>query len=272
MDVDLTVAMVQVAPSASVEDNLAKLQTLVSGLAVDLVVLPETCLYAGLQENISRIARKEADWLADLGRIARSANAVLVFGGIPVRAESGLFNSSFVVSAEGKLLARYDKIHLFQIFGDVTTMDETRVYTPGDWQPVLFELKGWRIGLSICYDLRFPELYREYAGCDAMICTAAFTRHTGRAHWELLCRARAVENQCWFVAVGTCGKNEATGHESWGHSLIVDAWGRVAARCGDKPEDVTYALVKTNTMAVREKLPALKSRRNPDAEPKSLNS
>jgi nitrilase len=258
----LTASIDQFAPLPDVEANLAALKDRLAPNKTKLVVLPENCLYLGDRQGPCTIARGLEEWRIDLAEVALAAGATTVFGGVPVLRNDNVMNTSIVVTPTGEVLAYYDKIHLFQLFsGDEAAVDETKTYTHGDWSPATFEVDGWKIGLTICYDLRFPELYREYAGCDAIICTAAFTRHTGRAHWELLCRVRAVENQCWLIAAGACGENRVTGHQSWGHSMIVDPWGRIVEEAGEFPEIIASALAKEAITATRAKLPALKSRR-----------
>ena len=175
---------------------------------------------------------------------------------------SRVYNSSLVFSPAGDCVARYDKIHLFRFENGQERYDESRVLQPGH-QPVTFELASrdgstWRIGMSICYDLRFPELYRGYAraGVDLLLVPSAFTHTTGQAHWEVLLRARAIENQAFVVAAAQGGLHE-NGRRTWGHTLLVDPWGSVMAQKPDGAgvvcEDLSLALRRQ----CRAKLPAL---------------
>jgi deaminated glutathione amidase len=161
----------------------------------------------------------------------------------------------------GERVARYDKIHLFAFDNGSERYDEARVLEAGD-TPVAFDAEGWRIGLSICYDLRFPELYRALMQppCDLLVVPAAFTHTTGQAHWDLLLRARAVENQCFVLAPAQGGRHE-NGRRTWGHSQLIDPWGRVLA-CHDEGEAVVAAQADPAVRdAVRLQLPALAHRR-----------
>jgi predicted amidohydrolase len=159
------------------------------------------------------------------------------------------------------MAARYDKIHLFRFDNGRESYDEARVLESGS-QAIAVQAGALRVGLSICYDLRFPELYRELCRppCDVLSVPAAFTHTTGRAHWELLLRARAVENQCYVLAAAQGGLHE-NGRRTWGHSMIVDPWGEVLA-VRPEGEGVVVADVDPARMAaVRQQLPALAHRR-----------
>jgi nitrilase len=174
-------------------------------------------------------------------------------------------NTCLVFGPDGTAQARYDKIHLFAFDNGRERYDEARVLERGD-EPVAFTAAGHRVGLSVCYDLRFPELYRALAftpgqpPCDLICVPAAFTYTTGQAHWELLLRARAVENQCYVLAPAQGGTHE-NGRRTWGHSMIVDPWGEVLA-CQPEGEAVVMAEMDTARLAqVRQQLPALQHRR-----------
>ncbi len=174
-------------------------------------------------------------------------------------------NSSLVFSPTGDSVARYDKIHLFRFDDGQERYDESRVLQAGD-QPVTFELASrdghtWRIGMSICYDLRFPELYRGYAqsGVDMLLVPSAFTYTTGQAHWEVLLRARAIENQVFVVAAAQGGLH-GNGRRTWGHSMLVDPWGAVVAQLPEGAGVVCRDLLPTLLQQTRSKLPALAHR------------
>jgi len=174
-------------------------------------------------------------------------------------------NSSLVFSPEGACVARYDKVHLFRFDNGREHFDEARVIEAGT-RCVHFDLPArdgrlWRVGLSVCYDLRFPELYRAHAraGADLLLVPSAFTYTTGRAHWELLLRARAVENLAYVLAPAQGGTHE-NGRRTWGHSMLVDPWGQVLAQQDEGAGVVLGALDAGHLNQVRGQLPALTHR------------
>jgi nitrilase len=171
-------------------------------------------------------------------------------------------NSSLVFDADGALLARYDKMHLFQFNpGEPGGIDETTTYGYGPF-PVAFDFRNWRVALSICYDVRFPELYRALDCVDLILCTASFTRQTGQAHWELLLRARAVENLCYVAGAAQCGSNPETGTALYGHSLVADPWGEIVGHLEvPQPGLLRVTCRRARIEAVRATLPALDHRR-----------
>ena len=171
-------------------------------------------------------------------------------------------NTSLAFSAQGELLARYDKIHLFRFDDGRERYDEARVIERGA-EPVAFELHArdghrWRIGMSVCYDLRFPELYRRL-GADLLLVPSAFTWVTGQAHWEVLLRARAIENLAFVLAPAQGGTHE-NGRRTWGHSMVVDPWGEVLAARGTGAGVVLAQLDAGRLAQARRQLPALEHR------------
>jgi nitrilase len=166
-----------------------------------------------------------------------------------------------VYAPDGTRVARYDKIHLFAFDNGRERYDEGRVLERGE-QTVAFACDEWRVGLSICYDLRFPELYRELTKppCDLVCVPSAFTYTTGRAHWELLLRARAVENQCYVLAPAQGGHHE-NGRRTWGHSLIVDPWGELLGCREEGPGIVTAEMDRDRLVQVRQRRQLLAHRR-----------
>ncbi len=177
-----------------------------------------------------------------------------------------VYNSTLVYSPAGERVARYDKIHLFRFDSAQERYDESRVLQPGA-APVGFELTArdgqcWRVGLSICYDLRFPELYRAYAraGVDLLLVPSAFTYSTGQAHWELLLRARAIENLAFVVAAAQGGRHQNS-RRTWGHSMLVDPWGAVMAQRAEEGAGLVSAeLALARLASCRAQLPALQDR------------
>jgi deaminated glutathione amidase len=269
----MKIAALQMVSTPSVERNLEAAGRLIgeaAGQGAALVALPEYfCFISGHDRDKLAIAEVPGDgpiqhWLADTAR----RHGVWIIGGtVPIRCGDPDFvlNACCVYSPEGSQAARYDKMHLFRYDNGREQYDEGRVLRAGD-VPTAVDALGLRIGLSICYDLRFPELYRQLTfapgmrPCDLIAVPAAFTYTTGRAHWELLLRARAVENQCYVMAPAQGGTHE-TGRRTWGHSMIVDPWGEVLGVLTEG-EGVVMAELDTERMvSVRSQLPALQHRR-----------
>ncbi len=231
-----------------------------------LVVLPEMFYWRGPAARDVEIAEGLDGLLVGrLAEAARAARITLVAGSILERHPNGglPWNTSLVFGPDGDRLAVYRKIHLFDI--DLPAgprVQESERLSPGE-DPVCVETAVGRIGLSICYDLRFPELYRQLvaAGAEILCVPSAFTFATGAAHWEVLLRARAIENQAWVLAPNQCGP-VGHGPEVWGHSQIVDPWGVVVAGAGAGSEALVVATVDpAETARVREQLPSLRHRR-----------
>jgi nitrilase len=196
-----------------------------------------------------------------LSQCARDLNLWIVGGTLPLVSDQPdrVFNSSLVYDPSGQLVARYDKMHLFYFDNGQERYDESRVLQPGR-QVVGFELasvdgNSYRIGLSICYDLRFPELYRALKA-DLLLVPSAFTFTTGQAHWELLLRARAIENLAYVIAPAQGGTHENM-RRTWGHSMVVNPWGSIMAELAEGPGVVMAEVFKTQLDADRLRLPAL---------------
>jgi deaminated glutathione amidase len=266
----LTIAALQTVATPDVARNLASAGRLVAQAAqggARLVALPEYFCFMG-QRDEDKLALAETpgagpiqDWLRDT---ARRHGVWIVGGTLPLRVagdEQRASNACCVASPEGVLAARYDKVHLFHYDNGRERYDESRVLARGQ-APVAFDAAGWRVGLSVCYDLRFPELYRRLMQppCDLIAVPAAFTHTTGQAHWEILLRARAIENQCYVLAPAQGGVHE-NGRRTWGHSLIVDPWGVVLGCRKDDGEGMVLAqLDRQRLRQVRQQLPALQHR------------
>jgi predicted amidohydrolase len=268
---ELVVAAVQLSSQSDVLDNLARSVELCSrarSRGAELIVLPENFAFSGPEEERRGIAESLGDASAPiqrcLGEIARSTGAWLVAGGFPERSRDPLrpHNTALALDPAGGIAAVYRKIHLFDVeLGDGASYAESASTEPGS-EVVVFDADGVTVGLSICYDLRFPELYRALAarGADVVLVPAAFTLHTGKDHWHVLLRARAIESQAFVVAAAQWGKHPR-GRQSYGHSLIVDPWGTVVADCPDGIGIVTATLERARLEAVRRSLPALAHRR-----------
>ncbi len=263
----LRAAVIQMCSGDDLETNLACARALLEQAAragARLALLPENFPFMGADEDARRrVAEPEEDSriLRFLGETARALDMAVIGGGIPLAGDGDarVRNACPAVDREGHVVAIYDKMHLFDVDLPGETWRESASTVPGQ-RPVAVTLDGWRVGLSICYDLRFPELYRAHAGVEIISVAAAFTVPTGRAHWEVLLRARAIENQCYVLAAAQSGEHPG-GRRTWGHSMIVDPWGRVLG-CREQGEGVLVAdLDRAELARVRERLPALTHRR-----------
>jgi predicted amidohydrolase len=230
----------------------------------DLIALPEVFGLRGsdaaYRASAEPLDGPTAAWLAGL---ARSRRAWLLAGSILEQAGPTIYNTCLLFDPAGTRVAAYRKIHLFEaILDDGRVIRESDLYAAGT-DPVLVDLNGWRCGLSICYDVRFPELYRHYSkhGANLLLAPSNFTQRTGRDHWNVLVRARAIENQCFVVAPNQCGQNRATRVASHGHSLIVSPWGEVLAEAGKRPTVVEATLDPALLHLTRTRVPALSHRR-----------
>ena len=260
------IAAVQMVSGPKVEDNLETAARLVGeavGRGAKLVVLPEYFPIIGATDD-DRVRAAEADGDGPeqrfLSATAKRHDIWLVGGSIPLRSAlpGKMMNSSVVYSPAGARIARYDKIHLFGFTKGAEHYDEASFIEPG-CDIVAIDTPFARIGLSICYDLRFPEMYRRMGPLDLILVPAAFTETTGRAHWEILLRARAIENQCYVMAIGQGGVHP-NGRETHGNSMIIDPWGTILDRL-PKGEGVVIADLDPGFIAeTRQSLPALAHR------------
>jgi len=265
----MKIAALQMVSTPDVERNLEAAASLIARAAADgaqLAALPEYfCLMGRRDDDKLAVAEAAGDGPIQrfLAQQARQHGLWVVGGTLPLRAAAAgrVRNSSLVFAPDGSLAARYDKMHLFAFANAREQYDEGRVLEAGS-EPVALQAGALRLGLSVCYDLRFPELYRALMRppCDLLCVPSAFTYTTGQAHWELLLRARAVENQCFVLAPAQGGRHE-NGRRTWGHSMIVDPWGEVLAQ-REEGEGVVAASVDVQRLAeVRSQLPALRHRR-----------
>ncbi|MEK8051534.1 carbon-nitrogen hydrolase family protein [Ideonella sp. DXS22W] len=269
----LNIAALQMVSTPDVDRNLADAGRLIAEAAdagVQLVALPEYFCLLGRSDR-DKLAIAEADGagpIQDFLAAAAQRHRLHIIGGtLPLRGADAdhVRNSCLVWGPDGQRLARYDKIHLFAFDNGRERYDEGRVLEAGA-QPVAFDAvvdgQTWRVGLSICYDLRFPELYRRLMQpqpCDVLVVPSAFTHTTGQAHWELLLRARAVENQCYVLAPAQGGLHE-NGRRTWGHSLVADPWGAVLACQPEGTAVVRAGATRQRLAEVRQQLPALAHR------------
>jgi nitrilase len=276
----MKIAAIQMVSGPVLADNLARAERWMGEAAAQgaqLVALPEYfCLMGQHDTDKLAHAERQGDLAAPiqgcLSRAARRLGLWVIGGSLPLapldagpQTPQRVRNSCCVFSPEGALAACYDKLHLFRYDNGREQYDEGRVLQAGA-EPVSLMAAGLHVGLSICYDLRFPELYRQMSQqpglppLDLISVPAAFTYTTGQAHWELLLRARAVENQAYVIAAAQGGRHP-NGRRTWGHSLVIDPWGEVLA-CLPEGEGLALAELDPARLAqVRQQLPALQHRR-----------
>ncbi|RQR44680.1 carbon-nitrogen hydrolase family protein [Burkholderia sp. Bp8994] len=260
------VAALQMVSTPDVARNLAEAGRLIAEAAGDgaqLVLLPEYFCFMGHRDT-DKLALAEPYRDGPIQRFLSEAahrHGIWVIGGtLPLKAPEPdrVLNTTLVFDPNGQEAARYDKIHLFNFEKGDESFDEARTIRAGD-TVVAFDAPFGRVGLSVCYDLRFPELYRRMGDCALIVVPSAFTYTTGRAHWEMLLRARAVENQCYVLAAAQGGKHE-NGRRTWGHSMLIDPWGEIVAVRDEGASVVTGALDPQRIADVRQSLPAWRHR------------
>ncbi|GAA5233865.1 carbon-nitrogen hydrolase family protein [Verticiella sediminum] len=262
----MPVAAVQMVSTPSVDENIAAARAGIAEAAAQgarLVLLPEYFCLMG-RADTDKVAVREAEGdgpiQSFLAEAAQAHGVWLVGGTLPLACPDPgrVYNTSLVFAPDGRQVARYDKIHLFSFHQGENAFDEARTIQAGG-APAVFDAPVGRVGLSVCYDLRFPELYRAMGELALILMPAAFTYTTGKAHWELLLRARAVENQCYVLAAAQGGVHP-TGRRTWGHSMLVDPWGEIVA-CREQGPGVVAGVVDPARIAeVRAALPALRHR------------
>jgi predicted amidohydrolase len=268
---ELNIASIQMVSTPNLNENLevaARLTKAAADSGAQLAVLPEYFCLMGLKDTDKVNAREVAGSgpiQEQLSAIAKDNNIYLVAGTIPLEAveSNKVLNTSLVFDPYGKQIARYDKIHLFGFQTETERYEESETISAGS-QPGQFAIKingvDWRFGLSICYDLRFPELYRALGPVDCHIIPAAFTYTTGKDHWEILLRARAIENQCYVLASAQGGLH-LNQRRTWGESMLIDPWGEILSNLPEGEGFIQGTLSKDKLKEVRSKLPALKHRK-----------
>jgi predicted amidohydrolase len=278
-------AMIQMRSGLDPAANLAAALDLIDEAkqtGADYVLTPEmTNILAAKREQLfAKIVAEEQDaTLTTLREVARKLAIYIHIGSLAIKASpEKAANRSFLIDRRGEVVARYDKIHMFDVdLAGGESYRESNTYRPGELAMVA-DLPWGRLGLTVCYDLRFPALYRALAeaGASLLAIPSAFTRQTGEAHWHVLQRARAIENGCFVFAAAQGGKHE-NGRETYGHSLVVDPWGRVLAEGGTEPGVVMAQIDPSEAVAARSRIPSLHHGRRfelvePLAEPTYLHA
>jgi len=270
---ELRVAAVQMSSQDDLLNNLASAERLIAAAAAAgarLVLLPENFAYMGtddgkreLAEVCDEFAPARGPILQALARAARTANVYVCAGGMPERSGDPArpYNTCVLIGPDGALAAKYRKVHLFDVeVGEQRYCESASTSAGGS--PVVATVDGFVVGLSICYDLRFPELYRQLCdrGAQVIVVPAAFTLATGKDHWHVLLRARAIEAQAYVIAAAQCGQHPR-GRSTYGKSLVADPWGDVVAQCSEGEGVVVATLSRAYLEKVRGKLPSLQHRR-----------
>jgi predicted amidohydrolase len=265
----IKVASVQLRSGTDVARNIADASALIrqaAGHGAELIATPEMTTL--LDRKPGAVWEKSTTEDADPGLkafrvLAKDLGVTLLIGSLAVRAASGkCANRSFLIGPDGGVIASYDKIHMFDVqLNAGNVYRESDSFAAGD-RTVIAQLPAGPLGMTICYDVRFPDLYRQLAvgGAKIIAVPAAFTRITGEAHWHILLRSRAIETGCFIIAPAQGGKHE-DGRETYGHSLIIDPWGEILAEAGIEPGFITATLDLARVEEVRGKIPSLQHAR-----------
>ena len=268
---DLKIASIQMVSTPDLRENLSTASRLIAAATTEgaqLAVLPEYFCLMGLKDTDKVRARESigsGPIQEQLSDIAQQNNIYLVAGTIPLEAKDSnkVLNTTLVFNPAGEHISRYDKIHLFGFQTATERYQESETIEAGN-EPGLLKISingnDWTFGLSICYDLRFPELYRALGQVDCHIIPAAFTYTTGKDHWEILLRARAIENQCYVLASAQGGIHQNQ-RRTWGNSMLIDPWGSILANLPEGEGFISGVLCKDKLNEVRSKLPALAHRK-----------
>lgn len=267
----MRVALAQMTSGPVIAENLRWMVAAIeraAGEGAQLIVFPEYAPH--LCPDVERVAAAEALDGPQMTTLRAAAQRHGLAVGVGSFAEQGdtpgrSKNTSVVLGSDGSVLATYAKAHLFDVnLGAGESYRESDTVEPGPLHPVVVDLHGWKVGLSICYDVRFPEHYRALSamGAEVLLVPAAFTVPTGAAHWELLLRARAVENQAWVVAAAQTGVVYGS-RRTWGHSMVVSPWGTVVTQMEAEPGVRLVDLDREAMASVRARIPALRHRRAP---------
>ena len=266
-EVELRVALIQTDAGPDLEANIARAAELADRAAADgarLVALPEYLQYRGPDDGFRASARAiPGPFTEPFAEIARRHGCWILAGSLaePSADPQRPYNTSALIGPDGEIAARYRKIHLFDVDVEHGPADTESARVSAGTEPVIADIDGAKLGMTICYDLRFPELYRTLAlaGAEILAVPSNFTERTGRDHWEVLLRARAIENGAWVIAPAQIGG--PPGQPAYGHSMVIDPWGIVVAQAPDR-ESIVHAVIDTDRVAaVRRQIPALANRR-----------
>jgi predicted amidohydrolase len=267
----MKVAAIQLESKLDPQVNLTQIRKYLSearDAGVQTVFLPEVfySISNGLVPTPHLVSDGNEHWQA-IRKLATEFKVYLLGGSVATLLDGKIMNRSYNFAPDGTELGRYDKTHLFACdlskHPSATVIDEGKIYTAGA-KPLMIDVEGWKLGVAICFDLRFPELFRWYSsqGATALTISSAFTVPTGKAHWHTLVRARAIENQCYVVAAGQWGEHNER-MKTFGHSLIVDPWGEVLTDAGEGVKMITAEFDRERLQQVRQRLDVLRDPTNP---------
>jgi nitrilase len=268
---ELKITGIQMVSTPALQENLETASRLIKTAALNgaqVAVLPEYFCIMGLKDTDKVSAREvfgSGPMQERLAAIAKENGIYLVAGTIPLEAKNPnkVLNTTLVFNPDGQRVGRYDKIHLFGFQTSAERYQESETIEAGE-EPSMVKITidgvEWKLGLSICYDLRFPELYRTLGQVDCHIIPAAFTYTTGKDHWEILLRARAIENQCYVLAAAQGGTHQNQ-RRTWGNTMLIDPWGTVLSALPEGEGFISGVLSKDKLNEVRSKLPALAHRK-----------
>lgn len=262
----MKIAAIQMTSGPILQDNIATATRLIQDAVVagaKLVLLPEYWAIMGMseQDKVALAKTPDAALMPEfMSQQAKKHGIYLIGGTIPITSPdiNKVYNSTLVFDPQGGQVTRYDKIHLFGFTKDAESYQESVSILAGS-NPVTFTAGECKVGLSICYDLRFPELYRSFGTIDLIVVPSAFTYTTGSVHWEILLRARAIENQCYVLAAAQVG-HHPNGRHTWGHSMLIDPWGKIVAELPESEGIIVGAIDGKLIQEVRRNLPALQHR------------
>ncbi len=260
MSTSVKVAVVQTSATLDVESNWSQFLPLVeqaAGQGAQLIALPELCWCLGPLDQVVKRAEPVPGPVSEkASQLARRLGVWLLAGSLPEQGPQGVWNTALLFSDQGELVAKYRKRYLFRVdLEGQVRIDEGRFFRPGE-KIVVCATPWGRLGLATCFDLRFGEHFAQLVaqGAELIAVPSAFTARTGKDHWELLVRARAVDTQCLLLAPNQCGTH-APGMNTWGHSLVVDPWGQVLGRLGESPGVLVVEFERERISQVRAQLP-----------------
>jgi deaminated glutathione amidase len=266
---NLKIALCQMTSTDDVEKNIDQAFKLFGQVKakVDLLSLPENCLFLRVDDKDRMPGFDLKDKIFDrFSEYAMNQKVFIHLGSVPLKKNGKLYSSSVVINDDGDISAEYSKIHLFDVDVEgARPSRESSVFSHGE-HPHIWDVKGWKVGLSICYDLRFPELFLYYSKhpVDLILLPAAFLVPTGKAHWDILLRARAIEAQSYVAAAAQCGKHvgvKGGERQTFGHSMIIDPWGTKVVEAFDEIGIIEATLEKSRIEKVRGQIPMKNHRR-----------
>jgi len=268
---DLSVALCQMTSVDVLEDNIMQMRSLINDCGdldtLDLICFPENSVYMRIDDKESAVSFNLTDpEFLGFSEVAQKHNLFVHLGSIPLKRGEKVQNTSVIFAPDGSYFDSYSKIHLFDVnLENQKPICESDLFAHGAL-PQVIDVFGWKVGLSICYDLRFPELYLNYAkqGVDLITVPSAFMVPTGKAHWEVLLRARAIEAQSYVLAAGQCGEHLSKlggKRATYGHSVIIDPWGKILEVAEDRKVVLRASLSKERLSNVRRQIPISEHRR-----------